>query len=467
MRIVFRMLMIFLLLTCYKSLAGQTENPEISSDGIVKNTEIYGFIRGGCYAALDKDDSNTPYMPSAFSDLALKINTSNDVNFRAFADMRFRYGVEFQEPASSIYLHEAYVKVYGKKWDIAAGQQIIKWGKTDFVNPVSRLNPQNYIIRSPEREDMDMGNIMADFKLHPFNFMSFEAALVPYYRSSVLLIDPIPIPEFVTINQINSLLSDKEMFSYGLKTDLRIKHIDASISWFEGFDPMPGMKLTSFILEISGTVPQPLVEFSFKPYKTRVIGFDFESSIADFGIRGETAWSDPLLSYEEFEYVPLPEISWVTGVDYSINNWRFMIEYSGKSVLDYTTPSAEPVFGTELDFTMIGQLVADPGFDIGEYIRQQVSAFNRLYNYQIERCYHSFGTRIETDLAYGRLAPSLNAMYNITSKDLVLIPEIKIKPSDRLSIITGFEYYRGIDGSLYDLVDDFMNNFYAAIRIDF
>ena len=99
--------------------------------------------------------------------------------------------------------------------------------------------------------------------------------------------------------------------------------------------------------------------------------------------------------------------------------------------------------------------------------RQQVESFNRLYNYQLERYYHSAGMRIEADLLYGKLAPSINVMYNFTSRDFILLPEIKIKPSDRLSIVAGFEYYRGIDGSLYELVDDFMNSFYAAIRIDF
>ncbi len=467
MRFVSRILIIFLLLIYFKSVPGQTNDPEIVSDGADKNTEAYGFIRGGCYAALDKADSNTPYLPSAFSDIAFKINTSNNLNFRAYADIRFRYGVEFHEPVSSIYLQEAYVKAYGKKWDITAGQQIINWGKTDFVSPLSKLNPQNYIIRSPEKADMDMGNLIADFRIHPFEFMSFEAALVPYYRSSVLIIDPVPIPEYVRINQINSLLTEKQMFSYGIKTDFHIHNFDASISWFEGYDPMPGMKLTDFKLDNSGGIPLPSLELSFNPYKTRVIGFDFETSIADFGIRGLAAWSDPILSYKEYEYIPLPEISWVAGVDYSRGNWRFMLEYNGKFLRKYTAPSAEPVLGTEIDLSVMGQLMTDPGFDIVNYIRQQVRSFNRLYNYQIKRSYHSAGLRVETDLAYGMLTPSLNAMYNLTSKDLVLIPEIKIKPSDRLSFIAGVAYYRGIEGSLYELVDDFMNNIYATIRIDF
>jgi hypothetical protein len=445
----------------------QSGSNNVFSEDVSGKTAIYGFVRGGFFSGTDKDDNNKPYVSSAFSDLALRINTENNLNFKAFADLRFRYGVEFREPASSINIREGFVKVYGKHWDLTAGQQIIKWGKADFTNPVSRLNPRNYIARSPDREDMDMGNLLADLRLHPSDVFSIEAALIPFYRSSVLIIDPIPLPDYVTINEINQLITDREMFSYGLKSDLHLRGLDVSITWFDGYDPMPGAGLTDFSIDMSGAFPAPLIELSFRPYKTKVLGIAFESSVSAFGIRGEAAWSDPSLSYLEYEYVPLPELEWVAGGDYSAGNWRFSLEYNGKSILDYTPSGADPVIGAEPDFASLIRLFADPGLDPEAYVRQQVSAFNRLNNYQIERYYHSAGLRIESDLVYGKLTPSLNALYNFTSRDFVLVPEIKFKPADRLSVVAGFEYYRGMEGSLYELIDDFMNNLYAAIRIDF
>ena len=462
-----KLLLLIAFFCFFRSIYCQTDTVNFFAEDVSGKTEIFGFVRGGFYSGLDKDDDNKPYISSAFSDLALKINTENNLNFRAFADLRFRYGVEFQEPANSINIREGYARIYGKRWDLTAGQQIIKWGKADFTNPVSRLSPRNYIVRSPDREDMDMGNLLADIKVHPSDIFSIEAALIPFYSSSVLIIGPIPVPEYVTINGISSLITDKEMFSYGLKSDLHLRDLDAIVSWFDGYDPMPGAELTNFSIDMSGEIPAPLMELTFRPYKTRVLGFAIESSVSSFGIRGEAAWSDPSLSYLEYEYVPLPEIAWVAGGDYATGNWRFSVEYNGKSILDYIPAEVEPVIGAEPDFAAHILLFADPGLDPAGYVRQQVSAFNRLYNYQLERYYHSAGMRIEADLLYGKLAPSINAMYNFTSRDFILLPEIKIKPSDRLSIVAGFEYYRGIDGSLYELVDDFMNSFYAAIRIDF
>jgi hypothetical protein len=112
-------------------------------------------------------------------------------------------------------------------------------------------------------------------------------------------------------------------------------------------------------------------------------------------------------------------------------------------------------------------LLAIPGFNLEEYVRQQVGAFNRLYNYQLKRFYHSAAFKIESELVYGKLTPSVFSMYNLSSRDLLIIPEIKFKLTDGLTITAGAEFYSGRDGSLYAIIDGFMNSFYIALRADF
>ncbi len=58
---------------------------------------------------------------------------------------------------------------------------------------------------------MDIGNLLINGKIYPLPALSFEAIAVPYYRSSVLLIGPIPLPSYVSINQINSLITTKDV----------------------------------------------------------------------------------------------------------------------------------------------------------------------------------------------------------------------------------------------------------------
>jgi hypothetical protein len=312
-----------------------------------------------------------------------------------------------------------------------------------------------------------MGNLLSSFNWYPSEHINIEAVAVPYYRSSVLIIDPVPLPENVTIRQIRSLVTDKEMFSYGIRADIHFSKIDWALSWYDGYDPMTGISLSDFRLDMAGPIPSTYTELTMTPYKTRAFGLDFETTLGSFGLRGEAAWSDPHLSSSVNEYVPLPELKWAIGTDWSSGNWRIAGEYSGKHVNHFTEPDVQPLIGSEPDYQLFAQLMADPGFNLPEYVRQQVGSFNRLYNYQLERYYHSGALRIETDLAYGKLMPSVLSIYNFTSHDFLILPELKFKPSDGLTITAGAEYYSGTKGSLYDITDDFMNSVYISIRVDF
>ena len=437
-------------------------DPETSSTGITPG----GFVRGGFYTWVDKSDDKL-YVPSAFSDIGLNLKTGNDNNFRAFADLRFRYGSEFQEPVTKFDVREAWVGVNGKKWNLEMGQKIIKWGRCDFTNPTSKLSPQDLVVRSPDREDMNLGNLLLSADYSPWEKVNFEAVIVPYYRASVLIVDPIPLPDYVVINELKSLQTDKGMFSYGLKTDFRFQMFDWSLSWFNGYDPMPGIALTTFNLDLSQPVPVLYLELSEKPYKIRVLGIDFETAAGPVGIRGEAAWSDPLLSYETDEYVPLPEIKYVAGVDWATGIWRFTGEYSGKYIIDFAPSEVDPIIGTGIDISQMAAMFAIPEFDPEAYVKQQVGAFNRLYNYQLNEYYHSAGLRVEAEMLYGKFLPSVFTIYNFTSRDLLIIPEMKIKPADGLAITIGAEIYSGMKDSLFDLIDDFMNGVYVSLRVDF
>jgi len=443
-------------------LSGQDE----TGNNYKTRTAISGFIRGGFYGSIDQDNDK-PYVSSSLADAGVRIETSNGLNFNAFSDLRFRYGTEFLEPVSRLDIREAFVTAYGKVWSVSAGQKIIKWGRADFTNPTSKLSPQDLVSRSPDREDINMGNLLLSAKVYPVKFLTLEAVAVPFYRPSKLLVDPIELPFYVTIDQIGSMLTAREMFSYGLKSDIHVRGADMSLSWFDGYDPMPGFALSNFNLDMSGTFPIPYTRLEMTPYKIRNIGFDFETTLGSFGVRGEASYMIPYDSWKSYEYVPLPELKWAIGTDWSAGNWRFTAEYSGKAIPDFTPSSVAPFIGSEPDMAEIMTLMSVPGFDFGEYVRQQIGAFNRLYNYQLEKSYHSAGLRIETELFYGKLKPSVLTLYNVTSGDLMMTPELVIVPADGLKISLAGDYFSGKKGSLYDIADDFMNCIRISLRVDF
>lgn len=453
---------IFLTLLTFSTLVCSSQENSLKQ---IK-TGIYGFVRSGFYGSIDDADDKL-YVPSAFSDLSIKIESSDGIKFKAFSDLRFRYGSEFSKAVTRFDVREAYTTVNGKTWDISAGQKIIKWGRADFTNPTQKLSPQNYISRSPDHEDMDMGNLLLDARWYPSSVLSIEAVALPYYRSSVLLIEPLDLPSYVKLNQIESLILDKKMFTYGLKADFHIRGIDFGLSIFDGYDPMPGIALTNFSIDTIGFIPYPSADLSMVPFKIRNIGLDFETTIRSFGIRGEAAWTIPSLTNKTYEYAPFPEIKWVAGIDWMHGSWRITGEYSGKTISDYEPSTVEPFIGTELDPALLATLLSIPGFNLEEYFRQQVGAFNRLYNYQLEKSYHAAGFRVETDLFYGRLTPSVTTLYNFTSRDFMIMPELIWKPVDGLTVSAGGEFFSGREGSVYDIIDEFMNCFRLGLKINF
>jgi hypothetical protein len=230
---------------------------------------------------------------------------------------------------------------------------------------------------------------------------------------------------------------------------------------------MPGVALNGFNLDMTVPIPVLSVVLSMTPYKIKNLGIDFEGTTGSIGLRGEAAWSSPYESYKTNEYAPCSEIKYVAGIDWMSGNWSITGEYSGKIIPNYEPATVEPFIGTELDLNRLAMLMADPDFVLEDYVRQQVGAFNRLYNYQLKHSYHSAGLRIETDLLYGKLTPSVFTLYNFTSRDFLMMPELKYRPADGLTISAGGDFYSGCKGSIYDLIDEFMNCIRIAVRVDF
>lgn len=427
--------------------------------------EYGGFIRTGIYPGMN-ELNNKPDIVAAFADLGIYTSFENGENFRSVADIRFRYGSEFGRQVSNLKLREGYIDFYGSKWEISAGQKIVNWGRADFTNLSSKLTPRDLLLRTPDREEMNLGNILAQFNFYPSERLKLQFVAIPMYRSSTLITDPIPIPSWVTIELIDSFVT-RNSFSYGMRADIFLQGIDFGFSWFEGPDPMPGVALTSLDITNTGGFPVPSVVLNATPYRITVLSADFETHTGAFGFRGETAWSRPDLSYVFHEFVPLPQVEMVAGSDWTGGKWHISAEYYGKYMYNYSTPDGESFIGTEPDLSQLAQLFSIPGFDPDDYIRNQVSVFNRLYNYQLEQLNHSAAVRVEYDLAYDKISASLFSAYNITAREILLIPEIKYRPSDGLIIVAGAEFYHGKAGSLYRMIDSFMNSIYTALRVDF
>jgi len=420
-----------------------------------------GFVRGGLFLSTGDYEHD---VNAAFGDAALTLTATDNLSFKGFADVRVRMGQQFGENVNSFTLREAWGMYYNKYVSISAGQKIIKWGKTDMFTPLSRFCPVDYTLRSPDFEDAELGNILGALTFTPAPFFKFSAVATPFWNPSILIIKPIPLPSNLQVELPEGFKSGNGYYSYGFRGDFTLRGFDAGLQWYHGPDLMPGLTMIS----ADYTNPlDPAIAVEGVPYLINSAGFDFETVISPFILRGTLAYTDPELEKEGNEEVPFPQVEWVAGLDWTPGALRVTAEYAGKKVLDFYEAPYDPLIGTTLNMEELMELFSTPGFDPVEFTRSQIEAFNRLYNNQLFEYYHSAGLRVEAELFYGRLIPSLTTVYNFTSRDLMLRPAVRYKPADSVTLTVGYEHYAGTEGGLYDIIDDFMKAAFFSLRIDF
>ncbi|MDZ7738452.1 MAG: hypothetical protein U5K32_05165 [Bacteroidales bacterium] len=430
------------------------DNPAAASGD---SYNLGGFIRSGLY--LNKP-SGTAGIPVSFSGLGMNIEAGNGRTYKAFADLRYRYAREYGSIINSPELREAWAAWYTPYTELKAGKQIIKWSRMDFFRLQDNITPRNDLYRSFDPADRDLANIAVDLKVNPAEWLSVEALLTPEYRASVLYTGFMDLPDILKINDYS--MQSGSGLSYGFRTEFFLRGFTAGLSYFKGWNPMPGLSLDTISMGEGSTVPEIILQK--KTFKTGVLAADMEFVLGSSIIRAEAAWSDPGKDYRQQRYVMLPEVKWAAGIEHFFGDLQLILEYSGKYLIDYEEPAFDPGLPDEASLAAIGSL--SPG-QLYEYTSLQISSFNRLYNYQLDEYSHYAGLRLSYEKGYAKVKPSLNILYNITAAEYMLNPIIKINPSDNIEMIVGADIYRGEDDSLFDMISDRLNSIYTGLRIDF
>lgn len=417
--------------------------------------DLGGFTRSGIFLNKPGDDIG---LPVSFADLSLKAEAGDNVNYGAYADLRYRYAGEYGKSTDKLVLREAWAAWYTSYSELKAGKQVIKWSRMDFFSLQDMISPRNDLYRSFDPSDKDLANISISLSLNPSENISIETVLIPSYRPSVLYTGFMDMPSPVEIKAINA--NDYSSVSYGARASFFFRNFSAGISYFDGYNLLPGIGIDSVI--ISNGSPALMLEE--KTYKTRALGADFEILLGKNIIRAEGSWSDPENDYREKEYVRLPDIQWTAGIERYFGDFRVIAEYSGKYLLDYAKPAAEPGFPDESSFQQIFSL---PPAQISELSRQQLASFNRLYNYQVEENSHYAGISLGWEKSNALFKPSLSVLYNITAGEYMLYPVLETEPADNIDIILGAEIYNGVSNSVFDMINDRLNSVFAGVRVDF
>lgn len=453
------------------TLSGQGLFESSLSEGVDKSGQdfltIGGFIRSAVYIGNTPEEEDS-YLQSVYGQASLQLKAKAGSRVSAFTDIRFRYGSEWQETVSAMDLREAYVDLQTGPVGFRMGKIISPWGKGTLFNPVNKLTPIDPTIRSPENDDMNLGIWALQTNISLGSYLKLNGTWNPLYQPGILLIDPIPMPEYVQFLEGDYPDVSLDEGSYGIQLDLHAPAMDAALYWFDGYHNWPGIAFDSFIMDTLSMEPTALNIYE-KAYRIMMAGLDFSIPVGSWIFTAEGAWFQAKENHEGIDYLPFPELSYTAEIEKSAS-WLTMIAgYYGKYIMDFVPAQARPELSAEQEqFLPLVEGGINLTSDLVDAaVREQIAAFNRLYNYQLEEYYHSTFLVLRGDFFHSMLEISVPLIYNISTEEWIAQPSISWMPVDGLRVKAGFSGLWGPGSSLYDLVGPVLNAGYLAMTLTF
>lgn len=422
--------------------------------------QLSGYGRGVLYLGT-YESASLPEIRSGYGEAALKIYAFSGMRGKLYSEIRFRSGYEYNEQIQQFHLREAYADLYLGDFDLRAGQQIIAWGRADGINPTNNLTPQDYFVRSTETDDMRMGNFLLRGRYSIKSRIRLEGIWVPVYRHSIYRFDLFEMPDFVNFTDAYNPEAALKNGSFAGKVEFLFDRFDGSISWFNGYDPMPGIQ--------AGPMPEapgenPTIDLYARPFRQQTAGLDFSFGLGSFGIRGEAAYRVPAADYKDQVFVPDRDLRYVLGLDRSFGNFSMMLMYTGQYVFDFEEmqvldglPEIEP------------EMLQQPAVwgMLGLMIDQQLAGFNRVIFDQTKKITHSLAARPAISLYHNVLDLEVFGLYNFSTKEWNLMPRFSWSVSDNLKLGIGGQYFEGPPNTRYDLIAPVFNGVFVELRYTF
>lgn len=422
--------------------------------------QLSGYGRGVLYTGAHAAPS-LPEIRSGYGEAALEINALSGMRGKLFSEIRIRDGYEYNEHIQQVQLREAYADLYLGDFDLRAGQQIMAWGRADGINPTNNLTPQDYFVRSPEPDDMRLGNFLLRGRYTIKARIRLEAIWVPVYLQSVYRFDLFDLPEYVNLAGAYRPEAAARNGSVAGKVDFLFERFDGSISWFSGYDPMPGINAGP-LAETPGN--NPVIDLYARPFRQQTAGLDIAFGLGSFGVRGEAAYREPATGYKDQTFVPNRDLRLVMEIDRSAGIFSIMLLYSGQYVFDF-----EEMQGLEGFPDIEPEMLRQPAVwaMLGPMMDQQLARFNRIIFDQTKEITHSLAARPAISLFHDVLDLEVFGLYNFSTQEWTLLPRLTWSISDNLRGCLGWQYFEGPPDTRFDLIAPVFNGGFMELRYTF
>ncbi len=427
------------------SAQGLFEEATQEKEGPIEALDLGGYLRSTLYAG-QAASPDAGQIKSGYGEFSLKARTTVEDFGGAFAEVRFREGMEFEQRISRFTLREAYIDAYAGRFDIRVGHQIVVWGRADGLNPTDSITPRDMLARSPDEDDRRLANFLLR-TYYNAPHVRMEGIWIPFYKPSRIPTEFISFPENVLYGGHDYPSARLEDSAFAFRLNLELPSLDGSLSYFNGHNPSPGMNAE--LLPITPPeAPVPIVNAFLKSYRMQVIGADFATTLGSFGLRGEAAYRWPHEDSKASVYVINPDLYYVLGIDREFSGGLSLIlQYLGRYVTDFEEPR--------------------PPQDPGLLPLFRLDEKNRLLASQQHELSHALTMRIAQSLRYETLNLELMGYVNLTTEEFFVKPKVTYRITDALKLIAGGEWYQGPTDTLFDLMDPHLSAFFGELRLSF
>jgi len=406
-----------------------------------KGYGLNGYVRGMEWVG-EKTGSSAWEQKSLFAEGTLKLEAGLGKTGDAYVDLRFRAGLPGSIEDNGLDLWEAYVNLYVGRLSFRVGQQIDVWGRADSYNPTDNITPVNPLFHSPNPDDMRLGNFLFKGTIPFTRSLSLEGVWIPVYKESVLPVNRNMDPR-VNFMETQPPSFELKNSGYAFRLNLDRPAGGISLSWFDGFEPYPGLQFDGISQDGEGNFR---VDIAPVPFREQVAGLDFETVLGSFGWRGEFAWRRTV-NHEENYNRAWPDLRYVVGVDRTFGSVTILLQYVGHYVLEFTEP-ADP---------------EDPNASPVLLIQY----FNRMMFRQLDRVSHLITLHPSVSLLHDELQAEVYGEYNFTTKEYLMYPKVQWNASDMIRLSLGGNLFHGKRNTLYDMVRPLMNGVFLECRLTF
>ncbi len=416
--------------------------------------DLNGYVRGDAFIG-KRTDKAQAQLKAMYSELALKVRARKEKYGDAYAEPRFRYGLQGEERSLVVDLREAYVNLYAGPLDLRLGKQIVVWGRADALNPTSNITPVDFRIHSPIEDDRRVGNVGARVFLN-FEPVRIEGVWMPLYTATEL--PPLPLPPRVFLGPERYPPPLLKNGLEAVRLHLELPAVEMSASYVYGYAPLPGLDIEQINLTFSEDAN---VVVSRKAYDQHVLGFDFATTLGEVGLRGEVAYRAPL-HHRRRLYAPNPDVQYVLGLDRTFGEVSVLAQYIGRYTVNWA-----PEFRGQASTEALPRY-SDQNFDeVQTFVSATMRGKNQILFNQIHEVQHLATLRLEWLTLHQTLSLSTLGMMNFSTQEWLLFPKLGYQLSDTLSATMGAEIYAGPYNTLFGVIDSSLSAGYAELKMSF